>query len=392
MGLELGLDARHGAHAPRRADRIRHVALDVGRDTGRHGCDRREREPGRLVAPVAGHWIWTWTWTGSNGVTSSFSFDQACSCSWVWSWTWSGDPPTAPTPAAAAPASAADAAAAPATDAAPVQDTPDITQTNSSAATASAAASLAQTQDAGLAAGPDVVQVVSTAQRATATAQATQTRPSNVNIVTAGILDGLSQANTVEATAGATVDLTISQTATRATDDAAAGAPTASTQTIGSTQTATADAQAVQVDATNLNTVASLVPSSAEIAQVEQQNAVGADAFGGSTGSVDQHVSQSQAGEGPQDASASQISTSSQAATASAQASQTNVGNVNDVDDSGERRLESGAQPVQLPDRRGGGDQHELHPTDGDPGLGQQQRHGPAEPRGRSAGGREAVR
>ena len=80
-----------------------------------------------------------------------------------------------------------------------------------------------------------------------------------------------------------------------------------------------------------MNTVASLAPSTAEIAQVEQQNLVAADAFGGSTGSVDQHVSQSQAGDGPQDAAASQVSTSAQAATASAQASQTDVGNVNDV-------------------------------------------------------------
>ena len=287
--------------------------------------------PAVSVAPVAGHWIWTWTWTGSNGVTSSFSFDQACSCSWVWSWTWSGDPLPAPSSVADASTSAPDAAAMPTADAAAAQDTPDITQTNAAAATAIAIASLALAQDAGSAAGEDVTQVVASSQRAEATAQAKQTRPTNVNIVTAGVLDGLSQENAAEATAGATVDLAISQTAIRSSDDAAASAPASSTQTIASTQIATADAQAVQVDAANVNTIASLAPSTAEIAQVEQQNLVAANAFGGSTGNVDQHVSQSQAGDGPQDAAASQVSTSAQAATASAQASQTDVGNVNDV-------------------------------------------------------------
>ena len=287
--------------------------------------------PAVSVAPVAGHWIWTWTWTGSNGVTSSFSFDQACSCSWVWSWTWSGDPLPAPSSVADASTSAPGDAAMPTADATAAQDTPDITQTNAAAATASAIASLALAQDGGSAAGEDVTQVVASSQRAEATAQAKQTRPTNVNVVTAGVLDGLSQENAAEATAGATVDLTISQTAIRSSDDAAASAPASSTQTIASTQIATADAKAVQVDAANVNTIASLAPSTAEIAQVEQQNLVAADAFGGSTGSVDQHVSQSQAGDGPQDAAASQVSTSAQAATASAQASQTDVGNVNDV-------------------------------------------------------------
>jgi hypothetical protein len=285
------------------------------------------------VSPVAGHWIWTWTWTGSNGVTSSFSFDQACSCSWVWSWTWSGDP--LPAPAAASSASSPDGTATPAVDAALAegtveQDTPDVIQTNSSVASATASASFAQTQSAG-SDGQDVVQVVSSSQSAGATAEAVQIHPANINVITAGVLDGLTQENAVEATASATVALTASQTAARSSDVAAADAPASSTQTISSSQSATAEAQAAQVNAENLNGVSSLAPSTAEIGRVEQQNTASAGAIAGSTGSVEQVVSQSQAGEGPQGASASQSSTSAQVATALAQASQTNVGNVNDV-------------------------------------------------------------
>jgi hypothetical protein len=280
------------------------------------------------VSPVAGHWIWTWTWTGSNGVTSSFSFDQACSCSWVWSWTWSGDPLPAPGATEVAPTAIDGAAPA---QGAVEQDTPDVIQTNSSAASATAGATFAQAQDAGSDAGQEVVQVVSSSQSAGAAAEAVQIRPANINVITAGVLDGLTQENTVEATASATVGLTASQTAARTSDEAAAGAPTSSTQTISSSQSAIADAQAAQGNAENTNVVSSLAPSTAEIGRVEQQNAVSAGVFAGSTGSVAQDVSQSQAGEGPQDAAASQTSTSAQAATASAQASQTNVGNVNDV-------------------------------------------------------------
>jgi hypothetical protein len=251
----------------------------------------------------------------------------------VWSWTWSGDPPPAASVAeAGSPASSSGDGASTAVDAAVAQDTPDITQTNSSVATATAIAGFAQAQSAG--AGQEqttVVQVISSSQSAGAFAEAVQTHPANINVITAGALDGVNQTNAVEATASARVDLTVSQTAARSSDEAAAGAPASSTQTISSSQSATADARAVQVNAQNVNAVSSLAPSTAEIGQVEQQNTVSAAASARSTGSVDQDVSQSQTGEGPQDASASQTSTSAQAATASAQASQTNVGNVNDV-------------------------------------------------------------
>jgi epidermal growth factor receptor substrate 15 len=255
----------------------------------------------------------------------------------VWTWTWSGDPlPTPGAVDATASASSPPSAATPTVDAAPAQgtvelDTPDIIQTNSSAASATASATFAQVQSAGSDAGQDVVQVVSSSQGAGASAEAVQIRPRNINVITAGALDGLTQENAVNATASATVRLTVSQTAVRSSDEAAADAPASSTQTISSSQSATADAEAVQVNAANLNAVSSVAPSTADIGRVEQRNLVSAGAFAGATGTVAQVVSQSQAGEGPQDASALQISTSTQAATASAQASQTNVGNVNDV-------------------------------------------------------------
>ena len=97
----------------------------------------------------------------------------------------------------------------------PRRTRPTSRQTNSSTATASAAASLAQAQDAGLEPAPTSSRWSRARSAPTATAQAVQTRPTNVNVITAGVLDGLSQANTVEATAGATVDLAISQTASQ---------------------------------------------------------------------------------------------------------------------------------------------------------------------------------
>ena len=391
VGLDPGVDRRHDADACRCADWIERVGLVVARDAGLGGSDRRREPDGLGLA-------------GRRALDLDLDVDRVqrhhelvqlrpgvlvqlgVGLDVEWRPVAGGKQPRrrfAGEPARAA--------ASPAVDAAPAQDTPDITQTNSSAATATAIASFTQAQSAGdEPAG--VVQVVSNSQRADAAAEAVQIRPTNVNVITAGVLDGLIQENTAEATASATVDLAVSQTATRTKDEAAAGAPASSTQTVTSSQSAIADARAVQVDATNVNTVSSPAPSTAEIGRVEQQNTAGAEASAASTGSVAQNVSQSQTGEGPQEASASQTSASTQAATASAQASQTRVGNLNDVvipvlGVSNPALAQSNSLAVDA-----GGRVHELRPADDEPGFVQQRHDGAAEPRGRSGGGREAVR
>ena len=43
--------------------------------------------------------MWTWTWTWTRGEWSiTWSYQQACDCSWTWNWTWvwPADSPSAP--------------------------------------------------------------------------------------------------------------------------------------------------------------------------------------------------------------------------------------------------------------------------------------------------------
>jgi hypothetical protein len=236
-------------------------------------------------------------------------------------------------PASSAPATAAvtdGSTTAPPADQTPVVDTPNVTQTNSVSASASAAATVDLSQT-----GADdgsVVQTIASSQIAQANAEAVQTGASNLSVVTSGVLAGLDQSNTVSSDATAKVDLTASQTAALDRDDEDAPAGTsAGTQAIASSQTATASTQAVQTKASNVSRVSSLTPSTATIGKIEQQNDVSAVAVADSTSMVDQTLTQSQAGAGPQDAVSTQSSSTSQAATAAAEAAQTHVGNLSDI-------------------------------------------------------------
>jgi hypothetical protein len=283
--------------------------------------------------PVAGHWTWTLTWTGSNGVTVNFSLDRPCACSWAWNWIWTGEPGTT---SGAAPALGAPSASAQPTTPPPEAAPPQVTQSNVASATASAFVTSTQAQTvvsaprpaAGV--SPAITQQITASQLAQAWSQAVQTDPSNLNVTTAGVLSTLTQTSTATSVASAVARFTAGQTVSIGAD-ASLQNPASGSQSVVSSQTASAAAETVQAHAFNLNGISSAQPSTALIGDVRQTNESIATAFAQVLGSVVQALSQYQGGTGLQSDLAAQAATVSQASNASAQTSQTNVGNVNEV-------------------------------------------------------------
>ena len=213
-----------------------------------------------------------------------------------------------------------------------------MVQTNTVSASAIASAGSSQTQTVSLsvgsdpAIGPDISQQISSSQLARAISQADQVDPSNLSVVSSGVLSGLSQSNSATATAAASTGLNARQTvAVGLGEGAPALNPAGSLQQISSAQTATGQAQTVQAHPFNINVISSDQPSSATIGTVSQSNSATSTATASARNIVFQIVSQFQDGTGAQSDLAEQGSATSQNSTASASTSQMNVGNINAV-------------------------------------------------------------
>ena len=219
----------------------------------------------------------------------------------------------------------ADAAAAASSD---TTQTVALPGSDSSAATPEIGSGLAPV--IGAAIGPGIVQQITSSQFVQAISQASQTDPSNLSIVTSGVLTGLSQTNTTSADSTAMADFGADQTVSVGAD----GVPlnsASSVQSLASSQSATASAETAQTGAFNLNQVSSVVSSAATIGTIEQTNTGISTALAATVGTVVQVVSQFQGGTGLQSETASQTAAAGQSSTASAMTSQAHVGNVNVV-------------------------------------------------------------
>jgi hypothetical protein len=278
----------------------------------------------------SGQWTWTWDWTRPDGTTTSWTYSQACSCSWAWTWTWNWPASTTSNAPAAAPT------AAPAPPANPTVD-----QRNESSATAVAVTTFTGTQSAAVttdstsAASTSADQAIGSDQEATAAADVAQTRPLNANVVTAGEIDGVDQANSVVGTSVANVADESIQSVTQqqsGTNDGASHSLSA-VQRIETVQSAHAGVVAGQTDAGNLNQVWSIFgPSKAKLGKVTQKNVAETLAIADVTSAVQQVIHQSQAGGGAdQDAAATQSASTAQAQSAFSAVSQARVANVNAV-------------------------------------------------------------
>jgi hypothetical protein len=216
-------------------------------------------------AGTPGSWTWTWTWIMADGQKWTLSQQQACDCNWFWNWTWDWSSAT------------------------PVQD--------------------ATAQDTTAPTGAD---------------DAPSPAPDETSDTAA-----VDQLNTVSASAWATADVTLNQyrEQTQSTD---ASAPADQTiwadQRILSTQSALADAQAIQIRPWNLNAAWGVSTES-----VTQTNKTSANADAQISASAYQEILQEQDGAGDvvQWVAAQQWAENDQTATAAAQANQTDVGNSN---------------------------------------------------------------
>lgn len=270
-----------------------------------------------IPAARPGHWIWTWVWTRGDGWATNFTFDQPCSCSWVWAWNWTWG----------APAGVATNTGLPW---APVT-APQISQTNSTTATAVASTAFSAASAAAPAgAGDDAASVVSV-QQATASAVAGQARPENVVVISAGVLDSLTQVNEATATAAARAEFDVFQGVARAAiaEDDGALHQTSVDQTIVNAQTVEASATSVQVRPFNVTAIWSPTSTAAPILAIQQENVATSAAVARATGAATQTASQALIPAGlDQTAEIAQSISSSQTAIASATAAQTSVGNV----------------------------------------------------------------
>ena len=216
---------------------------------------------------------------------------------------------------------------------------PQLVQTNSVSTSAIASAGSSQTQTVSLsvgsdpAIGPDISQQISASQLAQAISQAHQVDPSNLSVVSSGVLTGLNQSNSASADSAASTGLNANQTVAVGLGDDGAPAlnPASSLQQISSSQTAIGQAQTVQAHPFNINVISSDQPSSATIGTVSQSNTATSAATASARNIVFQIVSQFQDGTGAQSDLADQGSATSQNSTASASTSQMNVGNINAV-------------------------------------------------------------
>jgi hypothetical protein len=254
-----------------------------------------EGSPAATSAPQGTPGMWTWTWTWTRGEWSvSWSYQQACDCSWTWNWTWvwPADSPSAPT----SPASAL---------LPPPPANPQISQTNDSTAAAAAVTTFDGSQEMTISSDGESdatqYQGITSIQSATASADAGQVDPRNTIIRTAGAIEGIKQLNRVAAASTAaafdTATQTLEQTQT-GTDDGAVHS-VASTQVIGTLQTATSDAVATQAHALNLAHVWSQASGNqAWIQKITQTNESVALGFAAVESVASQSLNQTQTGAG----------------------------------------------------------------------------------------------
>src|SRR5580765_6599213 len=284
-----------------------------------------ESSPSASSAPQGTPGMWTWTWTWTRGEWSvTWSYQQACDCSWTWNWTWvwPADSPSAPT----SPASAL---------LPPPPANPQISQTNDSTAAAAAVTSFDGSQEMTISSDGESdetqYQGITSIQSATASADAGQVDPRNTIIRTAGAIEGIKQENRVAAASSAaafdTATQTLEQTQT-GTDDGALHS-VASTQVIGTLQTATSDAVATQAHALNLAHVWSQASGNqAWIQKITQTNESVALGFAAVESVTSQSLNQTQAGAGSdQLADALQEAVTTQQNVASAHVGQASVRN-----------------------------------------------------------------
>jgi hypothetical protein len=257
-----------------------------------------EGSPAATSAPESGTGtpgMWTWTWTWTRGEWSvSWSYQQACDCSWTWNWTWvwPADSPSAPT----SPASAL---------LPPPPANPQISQTNDSTAAAAAVTSFDGSQEMTISSDGESdatqYQGITSIQSATASADAGQVDPRNTIIRTAGAIEGIKQVNRVAAASSAAAFDTATQTLEQnqtGTDDGAVHS-VASTQVIGTLQTAISDAVAAQAHALNLAHVWSQASGNqARIQKITQSNESVALGFAAVETVTSQSLSQTQTGAG----------------------------------------------------------------------------------------------
>ena len=284
-----------------------------------------ESSPAATSAPQGTPGMWTWTWTWTRGEWSvTWSYQQACDCSWTWNWTWvwPADSPSAPT----SPTSAL---------LPPPPANPQISQTNDSTAAAAAVTTFDGSQEMTISSDGESdatqYQGITSIQSATASADAGQVDPRNTIIRTAGAIEGIKQQNRVAAASTAaafdTATQTLEQTQT-GTDDGAVHS-VASTQVIGTLQTATSDAVATQAHALNLAHVWSQASGNqARIQKITQTNESVALGFAAVESVTSQSLSQTQTGAGSdQLADALQEAVTTQQNVASAHVGQASVRN-----------------------------------------------------------------
>ena len=284
-----------------------------------------ESSPAATSATQGTPGMWTWTWTWTRGEWSvSWSYQQACDCSWTWNWTWvwPADSPSAPT----SPASAL---------LPPPPANPQISQTNDSTAAAAAVTTFDGSQEMTISSDGESdatqYQGITSIQSATASADAGQVDPRNTIIRTAGAIKGIKQQNRVAAASTAAAFDTATQTLEQnqtGTDDGAVHS-VASTQVIGTLQTATSDAVATQANALNLAHVWSQASGNrASIQKITQTNESVALGFAALESVTSQSVSQTQTGAGSdQLADALQEAVTTQQNVASAHVGQASVRN-----------------------------------------------------------------
>jgi hypothetical protein len=284
-----------------------------------------EGSPAATSAPQGTPGLWTWTWTWTRGEWSvSWTYQQACDCSWTWNWTWvwPADSPSAPT----SPASAL---------LPPPPANPQISQTNDSTAAAAAVTTFDGSQEMTISSDGESdatqYQGITSIQSATASADAGQVDPRNTIIRTAGAIEGIKQQNRVASASTAaafdTATQTLEQTQT-GTDDGAVHS-VASTQVIGTLQTATSDAVAAQAHALNLAHLWSQASGNqAWIQKITQTNESVALGFAAVESVTSQSLSQTQTGAGSdQLADALQEAVTTQQNVASAHVGQASVRN-----------------------------------------------------------------
>ena len=224
--------------------------------------------PTTTPTPTPGTFTWTWTWTLPNGQVTTVTQQQACDCNWQWNWTWDWSTGL-PTSTSVDPTTAS-SGAAPAPG-----DAPSLTLDN----------------------GP------------------------------------VDQSNTVQATATASTDVPVTPLLAvdqSGVDPALEMQDAEPGQSFANTQSATATAQADQIDPSNMNSVWGRgIP----VASVTQANTVTASSDAETAAVLDQELIQGQDGtpDTYQWLGAQQTAVNTQVVSAGTQATQTGAANTNIV-------------------------------------------------------------